>query len=298
MTARIPAAFGLSTGGWSGGWEWHVAWSGVGRRRNRRLGISTVHLFRAGRGKFAKASDRQCLATGNHHQGGCPGGVQSGRRTGEWFWRRVDQVLVGREPGGPAEWSTRTSGSFGLQTVRSTARCSSPTTGARPTSGPRPLRRFIDEPLTRAPTRTTSSISLGGPRRRALKGDLSARPSRSSHITNGRGGHLPTHRTTSTSSSPRWAAPWATSRSSVPFEAIRQFRLDIGRIAKPYFHVTPSRSSKAVRRAEDQAHPAPVTELRSRGIQPDAIVCRSEAAIGDDQAQDLQPLRRRWRRWW
>ena len=37
-----------------------------------------------------------------------------------------------------------------------------------------------------------------------------------------------------------------------------------------------------------------VTELRSRGIQPDAIVCRSERAHQRrPQAQDLEPLRRR-----
>ena len=63
----------------------------------------------------------------------------------------------------------------------------------------------------------------------------------------------------------------------LPFlEAIRQFRLDIGRENVCYVHVTlvPFIGPSGEQKTKPTQHS--VTELRSRGIQPDAIVCRSE----------------------
>src|SRR6202166_4180078 len=67
----------------------------------------------------------------------------------------------------------------------------------------------------------------------------------------------------------------------VPFiEAIRQFRRDIGRDNVCYVHLTlvPYLVS-----GEQKTKPTQhsVTELRSRGIQPDVIVCRSDKPISD-----------------
>ena len=67
----------------------------------------------------------------------------------------------------------------------------------------------------------------------------------------------------------------------VPFiEAIRQFRRDIGRDNVCYMHLTlvPYLVS-----GEQKTKPTQhsVTELRSRGIQPDVIVCRSDKPISD-----------------
>ena len=80
----------------------------------------------------------------------------------------------------------------------------------------------------------------------------------------------------------------------LPFlEAIRQFRLDVGRDNVCYVHVTlvPFIGPSGEQKTKPTQHS--VTELRSRGIQPDVIVCRSEAAaVARPQAQDLQPVRR------
>ncbi|MFP5320876.1 MAG: CTP synthase, partial [Acidimicrobiia bacterium] len=69
----------------------------------------------------------------------------------------------------------------------------------------------------------------------------------------------------------------------LPFlEAIRQFRLDVGRGNVCYVHVTlvPFIGPSGEQKTKPTQHS--VTELRSRGIQPDAIVVRSEAPIPDD----------------
>jgi CTP synthase len=82
----------------------------------------------------------------------------------------------------------------------------------------------------------------------------------------------------------------------LPFlEAIRQFRLDVGRDNVCYVHVTlvPFIGPSGEQKTKPTQHS--VTELRSRGIQPDAIVCRSEGPIARAQAQDLEPVRRRRR---
>ena len=68
----------------------------------------------------------------------------------------------------------------------------------------------------------------------------------------------------------------------VPFvEAIRQFRRDVGRENVCYVHLTlvPYLVPSGEQKTKPTQHS--VTELRSRGIQPDVIVCRSDQPISD-----------------
>ncbi len=77
----------------------------------------------------------------------------------------------------------------------------------------------------------------------------------------------------------------------LPFlEAIRQFRLDVGRSNVCYVHVTlvPFIGPSGEQKTKPTQHS--VTELRSRGIQPDAIVCRSEEAISSDLKRKISSL--------
>jgi CTP synthase len=77
----------------------------------------------------------------------------------------------------------------------------------------------------------------------------------------------------------------------LPFlEAIRQFRLDVGRENVCYVHVTlvPFIGPSGEQKTKPTQHS--VTELRSRGIQPDAIVCRSEAPISGDLKRKISNL--------
>jgi len=77
----------------------------------------------------------------------------------------------------------------------------------------------------------------------------------------------------------------------LPFlEAIRQFRLDVGRDNVCYVHVTlvPFIGPSGEQKTKPTQHS--VTELRSRGIQPDAIVCRSEAPISPELKRKISNL--------
>jgi CTP synthase len=77
----------------------------------------------------------------------------------------------------------------------------------------------------------------------------------------------------------------------LPFlEAIRQFRLDVGRENVWYVHVTlvPFIGPSGEQKTKPTQHS--VTELRSRGIQPDAIVCRSEAPLSADLKRKISNL--------
>jgi len=77
----------------------------------------------------------------------------------------------------------------------------------------------------------------------------------------------------------------------LPFlEAIRQFRLDVGRENVCYVHVTliPFIGPSGEQKTKPTQHS--VTELRSRGIQPDAIVCRSEAPISAELKRKISSL--------
>ncbi|MEI7593704.1 MAG: CTP synthase [Actinomycetes bacterium] len=77
----------------------------------------------------------------------------------------------------------------------------------------------------------------------------------------------------------------------LPFlEAIRQFRLDVGRDNVCYMHVTlvPFIGPAGEQKTKPTQHS--VTELRSRGIQPDAIICRSEAPISPELKRKISNL--------
>ena len=77
----------------------------------------------------------------------------------------------------------------------------------------------------------------------------------------------------------------------LPFlEAIRQFRLDVGRGNVCSVHVTlvPFIGPSGEQKTKPTQHS--VTELRARGIQPDAIVCRSERALSDGLKRKISNL--------
>ncbi len=75
----------------------------------------------------------------------------------------------------------------------------------------------------------------------------------------------------------------------LPFlEAIRQFRLDVGRENVCYVHVTLVPTIIAEQKTKPTQHS--VTELRGRGVQPDAIVCRSELPIGQALKRKISNL--------
>ena len=77
----------------------------------------------------------------------------------------------------------------------------------------------------------------------------------------------------------------------VPFiEAIRQFRRDVGRENVAYVHLTlvPYLGPSGEQKTKPTQHS--VTELRSRGIQPDVIVCRSDRMISADLKRKISLL--------
>ncbi|HUP69207.1 MAG TPA: CTP synthase [Acidimicrobiales bacterium] len=77
----------------------------------------------------------------------------------------------------------------------------------------------------------------------------------------------------------------------LPFlEALRQFRKDVGRDNVCYIHLTlvPYIGPSGEQKTKPTQHS--VTELRSRGIQPDVIVCRSDKPISDGLKQKISLL--------
>ncbi|MDE0268788.1 MAG: CTP synthase [Acidimicrobiaceae bacterium] len=77
----------------------------------------------------------------------------------------------------------------------------------------------------------------------------------------------------------------------LPFlEAIRQFKLDAGQENVLYIHVTlvPFIAPSGEQKTKPTQHS--VTELRSRGIQPDVIVCRSNQPIEADLIEKISRL--------
>ncbi len=78
---------------------------------------------------------------------------------------------------------------------------------------------------------------------------------------------------------------------SLPFlEAIRQFRIDVGRENALYIHVSlvPYLSVTGEQKTKPTQHS--VKEIRSIGIQPDIIVCRSERHISKDLKEKIALL--------
>ena len=82
---------------------------------------------------------------------------------------------------------------------------------------------------------------------------------------------------------------------SLPYlEAIRQFRQDVGRENALYMHLTlvPFIGTAGELKTKPTQHS--VRDLRSIGIQPDILVCRTDRTLlARDQAQDRTLLRRR-----
>jgi CTP synthase len=75
---------------------------------------------------------------------------------------------------------------------------------------------------------------------------------------------------------------------SLPFlEAIRQIKSDVGRDNVMYIHVTLVPFLKAAGEAKTKPTQHSVKELRGIGIQPDAIVCRSERPLSKDMEEKL-----------
>jgi CTP synthase len=77
----------------------------------------------------------------------------------------------------------------------------------------------------------------------------------------------------------------------VPFiEAIRQFRRDVGSTNVCYVHLTlvPYLAANGEQKTKPTQHS--VTELRSRGIQPHVIVCRSDQPISDGLKRKISLL--------
>ncbi len=77
----------------------------------------------------------------------------------------------------------------------------------------------------------------------------------------------------------------------IPFlEAIRQFRRDVGRDNVCYVHLTlvPYLGAAGEQKTKPTQHS--VTELRSRGIQPDVIVCRSDQPISEGLKRKISLL--------
>ncbi|WP_281883786.1 CTP synthase [Paenibacillus sp. YYML68] len=75
---------------------------------------------------------------------------------------------------------------------------------------------------------------------------------------------------------------------SLPFlEAIRQIKSDIGRDNVMYIHVTLIPYLKAAGEVKTKPTQHSVKELRSIGIQPHVIVCRTEHALAEDMKRKL-----------
>ncbi|MGB9859532.1 MAG: CTP synthase [Moorellaceae bacterium] len=75
---------------------------------------------------------------------------------------------------------------------------------------------------------------------------------------------------------------------SLPFlEAIRQLKSDIGRERVLYIHVTLVPYLRAAGEAKTKPTQHSVKELRSIGIQPDIIVCRSERPLSPEMAEKI-----------
>ena len=140
--------------------------------------------------------------------------------------------------------------------------------------------RFVDVPLSRKSNATTGSIYQGvlaKERRGAYLGDtVQVIP----HITNEIKERILALATPDVDVVITEVGGTVGDIEILPFlEAIRQFRKDVGRDNVFYVHVTlvPFIGPSGEQKTKPTQHS--VTELRSRGIQPDAIVCRSDRPI-------------------
>ncbi len=140
--------------------------------------------------------------------------------------------------------------------------------------------RFVDVPLTRKSNATTGSIYqsvLAKERHGAYLGDtVQVIP----HITNEIKDRILSLATEDVDIVITEVGGTVGDIEILPFlEAIRQFRKDVGRDNVFYMHISlvPFIGPSGEQKTKPTQHS--VTELRSRGIQPDAIVCRSDRPI-------------------
>ena len=81
---------------------------------------------------------------------------------------------------------------------------------------------------------------------------------------------------------------------SLPFiEAIRQFSNDVGKKNTLFIHLTLVPFMKASDEIKTKPTQHSVKELRSIGIQPDIIICRSERAIPLDQRKKISLMQKK-----
>src|SRR5918912_197501 len=151
--------------------------------------------------------------------------------------------------------------------------------------------RFVDVPLTRKSNATTGSIYqsvLGKERRGAYLGEtVQVIP----HITNEIKDRILALATGDVDVVITEIGGTVGDIEILPFlEAIRQFRKDVGRENVFYVHVTlvPFIGPSGEQKTKPTQHS--VTELRSRGIQPDAIVCRSDRPLSDALKRKISNL--------
>ncbi len=142
--------------------------------------------------------------------------------------------------------------------------------------------RFIDEPLSRASNATTGSIysSVIAAERRGdyLGKTVQVIP----HITDEIKRRISTLASDDVDVVITEVGGTVGDIEILPFlEAIRQFRLDVGRDNVCYVHVTLVPYIGPAEELKTKPTQHSVTELRSRGIQPDVIVCRSDRRISD-----------------
>ena len=155
--------------------------------------------------------------------------------------------------------------------------------------------RFVDENLSRNANHTSGSIWYARhPQGAQGRVPRLHRPGDPAHHERDQGPHPPrgARCRTPTSSSPRSAAPSATS-SRCPFlEAIRQFRREEGAENVIYIHVTLVPFIDAAGELKTKPTQHSVNELRRIGIHPDIVVCRSrERALARHPGED-RALRR------
>ena len=151
--------------------------------------------------------------------------------------------------------------------------------------------RFIDEPLTRDSNSTTGSIyrSVIGKERR---GDFLGRTVQViPHITDEIKERIMRLATDDMDVVITEVGGTVGDIEILPFlEAIRQFRKEVGRDNVCYIHLTlvPFLGAAGEQKTKPTQHS--VTELRSRGIQPDVIVCRSDQPISEGLKRKISNL--------
>ena len=151
--------------------------------------------------------------------------------------------------------------------------------------------RFIDEPLTQRSNTTTGAI-YSSVIEKERRGDYLGKTVQViPHITNEIKAHVARLATDDTDIVIVEVGGTVGDMEIVPFiEAIRQFRRDVGRENVCYIHLTlvPYLAANGEQKTKPTQHS--VTMLRSSGIQPNVIVCRSDQPISDSLKSKISLL--------